>query len=214
MKKLATYFSVFFIYSSILLALSGCASTEPSRFYTLNSLADEKISPQASEKISQVSIGIGPIEVPDYLDRPQIVIRSGLNEIKVSEHDRWAGSLSENITMVIRENLSFLIGTERVFAYPWDSSSDIDYKVSIKIIRLEGIPGDHVTLKALWTVSSRKENKEIITHVSDIKEKLNASGYDEMVAVMSRNFATLSREIAREIKAIFEPKLKTYTKPF
>lgn len=204
MRRCARYLSLILILIGIFLTLSGCASTEPSRFYTLSTLSDKNMSRHDSPAIGRMSVGIGPIEIPDYLDRPQIVSRSGLNELKLAEYDRWAGSLSENITMAVRENLSLLLATDRVFAYPCNSPSQIDYKVAIKIVRLESVPGDHVALKALWTLTGGKDNKELTTRVSDIQERLNVSGYDAIVAAMSRTFASLSREIASEIIAIVE----------
>ncbi|MEW6586560.1 MAG: PqiC family protein [Nitrospirota bacterium] len=203
MKRYAIYISIIFVLAGVFLML-GCAGTEPSRFYTLSTLSGEDMrqEPPAGE----LSVGIGPVEIPDYLDRPQIVTRSGLNELKVAEYDRWAGSLSENIAMAVRENLSFLLGTDRIFAYPWNSSSAIDYKLTIKIIRLDSIPGDYVALKAMWTVSSAQGNKEIVTRVTDYKEKLNASGYDAIVAATGKTFVNLSRDIAGEIRTIIRVK--------
>lgn len=204
MKRCAPYLSLILILIGIFLTLSGCASTEPSRFYTLSTLSDEKRPHNDSPGIGRISVGIDPIEIPDSLNRPQIVTRSGLNELKLAEYDRWAGSLSENITMTVRENLSLLLATDSVFAYPWNFPSQVDYKVAIKIVRLESVPGDHVVLKALWTLTGGKDKKELTTRVSNIEEKLNVSGYDAIVAAMSRTFASLSREIVSEIIAIVE----------
>lgn len=202
MRRCVIYLSLILVPAGIFLMLSGCASTEASRFYTLSTLSDENVPPQEPAAAGRVSIGIVPIVIPDYLDRPQIVTRSGLNELKLAEYDRWAGSLSENITMAVRENLSLLLRTDHVFEYPWNPSLTVDYKIAINVTRLESVPGDHVTLRALWTVLGGKENRALITRVTDIKEKLNAPGYDAIVAAISRAFAGLSRQIAAEIIAV------------
>ena len=202
MKKRPALFFVNSIIIIVLITLIGCASTEPSRFYMLQSLAGKDIIQKSPATACHVSIGIGPVEIPDYLDRPQIVTRSGPNEMKFAEFDRWAGSLRDNIASVLAENLSLMLSTDEVFLYPWNPALDIDYGINVNILHLDSIPGDHVTLKALWTVSGRKENKELITRVSDIKEKLNASGYNAIVDAISRTFVILSAEIATEIRAI------------
>jgi uncharacterized lipoprotein YmbA len=185
----------------VFLTLSGCASSGPSRFYTLSALGDKNVSDQKRAAADSVSVGIVPVEIPDYLDRPQIVTRTGPNELKLAEYDRWAGSLSENITTVLRENLSLLLNTARVFEYPWNPSLAVDYKVTINVIRLESVPGDHVILRALWTVSGGKEGRGPITRVTAVREKLDVPGYDALVAAISRVFGSLSREIAAEINA-------------
>ena len=57
-------------------------------------------------------IGVGPITVPKYLDRPQIVTRSGRNQLALGEFDRWAEPLQDNVLRVLAENLAFLIPTD------------------------------------------------------------------------------------------------------
>ncbi len=200
MRRYSFYLLLVLVLTCMSLNLIGCASSEPSRFYALSTIGDRGVTPRNSGEAVHASIGVGPVELPDYLDRPQIVTRSGLNELRVAEYNRWAGSLSENVSMAVRENLSLLLGTDRVFVYPWTAPAAVDYKITIKIIRLEGIQ-DHVELKAMWTVSS-KENKEIVTRVSDYKENLRIPGYDAVVAATSKTVEDLSGEIAAEVKAI------------
>jgi uncharacterized lipoprotein YmbA len=79
--------------------------------------------------MNQVSVSIAPVEVPDYLDRLQIVTRDGNNGLKLAEFDRWGGSLGENIATVLVENLSLLLGSDRVFTYPRLSPEIPDVRV-------------------------------------------------------------------------------------
>lgn len=113
-----------------LLALSivGCASTEPSRFYILDTID------RVSDGESDLSIGVGPVGIPEHLDRPQIVIRVSPNKLELSDFDKWAGSLRDNISQVLSENLSRLLSTDRVSTYPWQTNQAIDYKVTVEIL--------------------------------------------------------------------------------
>lgn len=191
-----TLVSLFFL----LMAISGCGSTPPSKFYTLHSLGDLGTKQQSTAAVPGISVGIRPIEIPDYLDRTQIVTRDGLNELKIAEFERWSGSLRENINMILAENISILLASDRILSYPWDPAVKIDYWIAVNVIRLEGVPGDHVSLKAQWTISSSKEDKETVIRISDLREKISENSYEAMVAAMSRTFESLSREIASEIK--------------
>ena len=186
--------------SFLLIVISGCGSTPPSKFYTLHSLGDLDTKQQSTSAVLGISVGIRQIEIPNNVDRPQIVTRSSLNELKIAEFDRWAGSLRENIASVLAENLSLLLASDRVLSYPWDSAVKIDYWITVHVLRLEGIPGDHVSLKAQWTISNSKEDKETVIRISDLREKISENSYEAMVAAMSRTFESLSREIASEIK--------------
>ena len=62
-----------------------------------------------------LTIGVGPIRFPDYLDRPGIVTRSSGNTIEIAEFDLWAGSLKDDFMRILAENLSILLGTEKMF---------------------------------------------------------------------------------------------------
>jgi len=78
------------------LILAGCAKTPPSRFYTLSPLSGSEAKAGAEKEDHDLTIGVGPITLPDHLDRPQIVTRESSNVIELAEFDRWAGSLKEN----------------------------------------------------------------------------------------------------------------------
>ena len=145
------------------------------------------------------SVSIAPVEIPDYLERPQIVTRDGRNELRLAEFDRWAGSLSDNISAVMAENLSMLLGSDLVFVNPGMRAEKAKYLVAMRVLRLDCVPGDHVLLKAQWTVVAGPEKKDLATHVSTFSERLNDSQYDTMAAAVSQTIEKVSREIAREI---------------
>jgi uncharacterized lipoprotein YmbA len=99
-----------------LLITVGCGTTDPARFYTLSPLAIPGTEAEAAGQ--GVAIGVGPIKLPEHLDRPQIVTRTSRNELKLAEFDRWAGSLADDFSRVLAENLSILLSTDRVSVYP------------------------------------------------------------------------------------------------
>ena len=56
----------------------GCASTPPSRFYVLSPIQGDDREAEADETCTAISVG--PIELPDYVDRSQIVTRISPNK--------------------------------------------------------------------------------------------------------------------------------------
>ncbi|MDN3512556.1 MAG: PqiC family protein [Candidatus Jettenia sp.] len=202
MKNYAVSFFARFIILGALAIIVGCASTQPPKFYILNSIEKQAGQQKGSDAIQNITIGIDSIEIPDYLDRSQIVTRSSRNELKIDEFNRWAGSLKENISLVVAENLSFLLLTDRVFVHPWISADSVNYWIHVKIIRLDTIPDNTVTMKALWTISGDRGKKEYITRTSEFTEKIGENSYCTIVAAMSRTFEKLSQEIASEIEKL------------
>jgi len=184
------------------IVLVGCASSSPSRFYQLSPVSGQTaVAPDVSRQGSVV-VAIGLLRIPDYLDRPQIVTLSGQNEIKFSEFDRWAGSIENNIALVLTEDVSAKLPQDRFFVMHWtpllESQVPTSYRVSLFVTRFDGTPGGSVTLSAQWVVFG-KDNKFLLKKESTIIEKINGSGYDALVEAMSKALDKLSVVIADTI---------------
>ncbi len=105
----------------------GCASTPAARFYMMSpmSLSENRQSPPDSPCIS---IGIGPVKIPEYLDRSGIVTQVTLHELMVGDLNKWAEPLEENLPRVLADNLSSLLCTRNVFILPARGVASIDYR--------------------------------------------------------------------------------------
>lgn len=186
----------------ILIVLGGCLGrSQPARFYMLSPITGNPVNQAAGSQPANVAVGIGPIKVADYLDQSRIVTRTGDNVIKQAEFDQWAGTLSNNLTNVLAENIGHLLPTGQVYVYPWRTYIPIDYRILVDIIRFDGQPGGEAVLIASWSVLTGGENDLIATQRSDIREKTNGAGYQAYVAAQSRLLGRLSREIVEEIRA-------------
>ena len=145
---------------------------------------------------------IGPVEIPEYLERPQIVTRTGENEFYLTEFNQWAESLKYSISQILTENLSILLSTDRVFIYPGSGAEKTDYQVGVEIIRFDGIPGGEVVLNARWSVFGGDEMKLLDKRRSRFTRPTNGKDYQALASAKSTILADFSREIAEAIKAI------------
>ena len=197
------------------LAPGGCSNTPPTRFYVLSAMADRA----AAVPGKGTAIGIGPVTLPQYLNRPQIVTRSGGNQLAVAEFDQWGGDLNDNVSRVLAANLSSLLETDRVSLYPWKDEAPIDYQVTIDVVSFErGADGSSV-LSAYWSVVDPRSGKAKLMRRSSYRDAGGpaapgtagstgtsqgggAHPYGAVVAAMSRNLETLSRDIASAITSL------------
>jgi len=186
------------IFIAIIFWLSGCAQSPEARFYTLTPLAQQEVQAQPAAT-SAVSVNIMPVEIPDYLNRPQIVTRSGQNELQLAEFDRWAGSLPDNIAEVMAENLSQLLASDKVLARSWGRYEKTNYTLMLRITRLDCVPGVTVTMRAQWALSTPPDGASVATRVSTYSEKLQNARYDTAVSAVSTLLGRISKEIAMEI---------------
>jgi uncharacterized lipoprotein YmbA len=185
-----------------LLFVLGCASSPPTRFYTLSSLQEGGKELRDFSPGQDLVIGVGPIKFPEYLDRAEIVTRSGSNKITVSDFDLWAGSLAEDFNQVLTENLSVLLSAESVIVYPRLRPGLAKYQITMDVIRFDGSLGGDVSLIVRWAILEGKERKVVFLRKSAIIEPSGEKGYEAMVAANSRALEKLSREIADAVKKL------------
>jgi uncharacterized lipoprotein YmbA len=187
------------------LTLTGCFGTsQPSRFYTLSSLSGKE--PVANDQAgNRIVVAIGPLSIPDYLNGPEIITRAGQNEIRVNEFERWAGSLQDNMTRSMIEDLSVLMPEDRFSIIRWDAASErerpIAYRVAVDVSRFDAGPGGSVFLEADWTVYGEDRNL-VAARKSGIAEKAAGNNFADLVAAMSRAVEDLSRQIAKTIDTL------------
>jgi uncharacterized lipoprotein YmbA len=177
---------------------AGCSSTPASRFYTLTAVPAPAAAP------SDVSVAVGPVTVPAAVDRPQIVVVTGPNQVRLDEFNRWASPLQDNIARVIAENLVAMLGTPRVSVSPQTLSAGVDYRAVIEVQRFESAPGEAATLDAVWTVTRARDGKAQ-TGRTTVREATTAPGYDALAGAHSRAVTRLSRDLADAVRALGRP---------
>jgi uncharacterized protein len=84
-----------------------------------------------------LTIGVGPVTLLPYLDRPQMVIRTSQAQLHLAEFDQWAASLQDTVARVLAENLSLLMPTARVVLHPWSWTTVIDQQVLLEVTQFD-----------------------------------------------------------------------------
>jgi uncharacterized protein len=184
------------------LLLAGCGTSPPSKYYVLNAVKAQETAGQVTTAPQSAFIAVGPVQIPDYLDRPQIVTRTARNELEISEFDRWGGSLKENVDRILVENLSALLASDGVVVVSWRRRAPGAHRLPVEVNSFDAVPGGSVLLKATWGVSSPDGTKTLLVRGSTVSQLLNDKGYSAVVAAMSQTLGALSQEIAVGIKSL------------
>jgi len=185
-----------FAFVCILIVLgAGCAASPPSRYYTLRAAS----GPTAPS--SNFSIAVGPVSVPAVVDRPQIVVDIGPNQVRLEEFNRWAAPLQSNIARVVADNLVVFLGTPRVTVSTQGLGADADYRAAIEVQSFQSSPGESAALDAVWTVRRTKDGKAE-TGRTAARETVQERGYDALAAAHSRALARLSQDIANAVRGL------------
>ena len=187
------------IFIAALLIMVGCGTTPPSNFYQLNEPAATRLT--GVER--GIAVGVGPVNLQPYLDRPQIVVRGVGHRLELSEFNRWVEPLNESVSRVVIINLSNMLESTRVFKIPRRNKTiPLEFRVEIDIARFDGALGGDAVLVARWTLYGREE-AALLTKVSLISEPSGEAeaGFDSLIAAQNRCLQKLSQEIVDGINA-------------
>jgi len=201
---------------AISISFAGCAVTDPTLYYSLGQTTVGSSTARSAESRvaasgprgrvagpDPVSIGVGPVIMPGYLDRTQVVTRTGHDRVKLAMFHRWAEPLENGIARILADEIGARVPTDRVVMFPWRGivARTIQYQVVVAVDRFDGSLDGDVTLDARWRILG-KNGDEVALNRSTITETVAGSGYDPMVAAMSRALVALGQEIATEIRAL------------
>ena len=187
---------------------AGCSPLAPqpdhSKFFILSPISDGAASSASSVSAAQpMTIGIGPIELPDYLRRLEVVTRTSDNQLTLASEKRWGEPLDKNFTRVLSENLSQLLNTQQLEKYPWPRRTEVDYQVVVDVQRFETSANGQSQLIARWTIKDGRTGKDLAASETNASAPVG-QGETGPSAALSSDLATLSRDIATRITALHQ----------
>jgi hypothetical protein len=182
----------------------GKGTQKPTEFYLLQPL-EPATGEQEATNDEGIVLGIGPVRIRQYLNRPQIDTRTSTNEITIHDFHYWGEPLDSNFTSVLAQNLSILLSSSRILIFPYRSKQElpIDHQIVVDVIRFDGEPGVAAALEAQYYLIGSEENErqQVVARKTTLTKPIADDRHEALVSAMSELVADLSREIAEEIKA-------------
>lgn len=206
-KRFQWYISALYPQASLLmliLLLGGCSSSGPkTEYYSLFPSANMNVFALSDKNIS---IGAGPVELPEYVEHPGIVSVSTSNRVIVSGYNAWAGDLNENIARVFATNLSKDLDIDQVWAFPWDNRIKPDYQIRLVFEDFSGVKGGEVQVLVRWTLLNKTGNKSLLAGKEKIQKTTQSGSYNDYVAALNEALNELSQQLAGTISTHFNPR--------
>lgn len=173
--------------------LAACGATPKESFYTLAATAEPRAATAPA-----ASVFVGPVAIPEAVDRTPMVLRSGPNRVEIDDFNRWAEPLDSGIARVVAENLSRLLGSPRVLSGRRASGTPVDHRVALDVRQFDSSPADGAALDASWTVTPAKG--AAATGRFQGREPASPPDPAGIAAAHSRLLAKLAAEIAAAIR--------------
>ena len=192
-----------FPYGMIVLALllSGCMrDSRPTQFYMLNADSGVVGSTRVTAATQGPVIGLGPIRIPEYLNRPQMIVAISENQYRLAEDHRWAERLDQNISLALFKALPRQLGTDRIVRYPWPQRQAIDYQVGIDILEFNVDASGQSRLIAQWFV--KRKDKPALDKRSVYQFPALTTDHAVMVKAQSQCLTKLGQEIAETLRQL------------
>jgi uncharacterized protein len=197
-KRLLKYTFLSFL---TFLILSCAKSSKPVEYYMLDASVGI-VNNQTLKGDEGPMIGLGPIRLPEYLDRFQMVVAVSENKYKLIDGHRWAEKLDQNISLALFKTLPAQLGTDRMIRYPWPQRPGVDFQVKIDILELNIDQNGQSQMIAQWSIKSKDEI--ILNKRSTFTAQASTTDIDKMVQAQSECLTKLGQEVAANLKPLLK----------
>jgi uncharacterized protein len=181
------------------LLLPGCANlkpvTDPVRYFVLQ--PDAVTAPGSPAPKQAMTVGIGRVQVAEYLQRRQFMVRKDSHEVSYSTDVLWAERLDQSIERVLGLNLQSILGATNVLPSAWRPGG-VKVEMHVAVSRFESDPQGRITLEAQWRITNPGGTHTWRTGRSKIHRQGPPPETDPggAVATLSQSLGDLSRELA------------------
>jgi uncharacterized lipoprotein YmbA len=176
---------------------SGCSisgTTRPSQFYVLDATA----TPNANEA-KNLHLGVGPILIPGYINRPQIATKSESAEIIYDEYARWAEPMDEMFARTLTQNITIASGSNSIINHPWSSNARLTNEITAKIIKFENNTDGDALLIVQWQLLNINDKQQAFSVFSEFRAAAKSSRYPDRVFALNETIKQFSEEIVSHI---------------
>ena len=172
----------------------GCASPRE-RLYTLSGA-----EPQAAVTPPTLHVLVGPVTIPEAVDRPQLVVRYNTVRLVALEQERWAEPLREAIPRVLSEVIGSTLPTASVTRFAAAPATRWDVRLLVNVTRFDAIPGERVIIEAYWQLQVTADRKAPDGRSVIVKAVQGGpQDYDAIVAAQAAGLAEVGAELSQVI---------------
>ena len=187
--------------SLVLFLISACGSSPPARYFALNPIDAE----YRQDPDDAVILGLGPLRIPDYLNRSQIVTRALEAEMQVNEFSRWTEPLSIALPRIISTDVDNLLDQVVVIMFPYDAQVRpyVSYRLVGDINRFEADQTGLALLEVQWGIVDA-DGKMVVPVRRNRYQAQAAPGDDlnNVIGAMNDALSQFSRDIASKLETV------------
>ena len=177
-------------------ACSVVGKSRSSQFYVLDATIDQPLG----DSMEDLRLGVGPIAIPGYANRPQMVTKTDTAELRIEEFARWAEPLEEMFTRTLSQNIRALTNSQEIHSHPWPKLVEYDYRIGAKVIKFENDSQGNALLVVHWGLIHQEDLKKVtnITY-SEYRATAKSSDFSSRVDALNDTLAQFARDIVASL---------------
>lgn len=180
------------------ISISACSigsKTKPSQYYVL----DARVKESSSEKLSNLVLAVGPISIPGYIDRPQIVTKTDTPELQIEEYARWAEPMDRMFTRALTQNIQILTNSQQIHSHPWSNKTELKYRLSAKVIKLENNINGDALLVVHWRLVDTANTADIVVKHTAYKALTSGEDFSDRINALNNTIALFANDIVETL---------------
>jgi uncharacterized lipoprotein YmbA len=182
----------------VLLGLMACGSNPvEDHYYSLVLAADDVMAPVRSEE-RKAQLIVGPIQLPEYLNRRGLAMQIDSNQIQTANHHFWAEPLEEAISKVLVRDIANLASGVTVDRDAGRWTDPGDCRLRIEFDKFHATDRSRVVSSGRYWISSADSD---VRQEFDVTESISADGHAHAVAALRRSLGTLATQITDTIES-------------
>ncbi len=174
--------------------IAACAAT-PDHFYTL-AVLPEGAPTGLTAPTRHVLLSVN---VPELVDRPELVVSTSDTGILVLEHERWGVSLSDQMVQTLARDIEKRRSDVLVADRAFDQGTTPPVRITVDIVRLTARRGDRVSMEAHWRIVDESAGIDAIGG-GEFDRPVDGAGYDAIARAFSQALAALADRLAADVR--------------
>lgn len=181
----------------LVLALAGCGASTPLRYHTLGQDAAAPLPSGGAALLVEVL----PVAVPERVNREEVVLNGPGGTLDVRGADRWAAPLADEMRQMVDDALWRRLRAADVYAAPPSPTATgalPQYRLALRLERLEAAPGAQATTEASWTLRRLPQGAQAFCRAGATAPVADATAA-AAVAALSQTAARVAEAVAASL---------------
>jgi uncharacterized lipoprotein YmbA len=190
-----------FVVALTVTACAGLPGSDPTRFYVLKTT--EGLSAELGSLDPNINVGVGPIQIPGYVDRAQIITFDSGARITVADFDHWAEPVGDGVKRILSANLASIIGESKVFPYPADfRPNEQSIQIAVEITDVFQDEEGTARLAVRWHIKRLYDNQVASRNAKTYSAQSLAGDYSSYADTLSDLLGQFAEDLARDLATV------------